>query len=368
MTVNLYQLGDVAFHFHQESAEYSHDGSGKTERSKLGFTNLWQDSRYRISPRRVNLKGVLLPYCGTTPEWTARRLAQLVDVPIDILGYGYQFDCNDGCACNKRTLLQLVWLQNRGVISDFREKVIGDLIECNITVLFDTFWSPLDRFIWNFTDNFPSPHVQSVMQDDFYPNIRPYPDLETIFEMQGSSNYIFDKRRYEDAEIWRYNDMFWDMFHNYHAPGYPETGRHFSWVENHSSAMVYAATEYWNAPPLSIYQIKMLDGVSQVSINVERLTTPFNSEVFETSIDIDRLNDNLIALGYNTLSNEDRLIVGDVLRRPGFIIREDGTFQYPGIPVTYSGNWPGMLEGGQNFVRWYGNGAWMSQLHIFRRM
>lgn len=201
--------------------------------------------------------------------------------------------------------------------------------------------------------------------------IKAYPTCDMLFK--GGICWTWVKRVYSD-DFYHYDPDFLFYLHKGHRLGYPPTGVNINWSDTEIAHMINVDMSYWNAPPLSVYQLRRLTNITKVYIRVQRVTDVWQPRFDETFLDVVELNTRMVAGGYPVLNDNDRVIVGQVFNAPGLIIRGDNSVITDVVmPISYFSEFPGFLSPGLNRVQIASEGLsgafpLSAQSHTFRRM
>lgn len=105
----------------------------------------------------------------------------------------------------------------------------------------------------------------------------------------------------------------------------------------------------WSAPPGAYYQFTLLPKAGTITIAVETHDRFFSRKTNTAVIDLAALNAQLIDAGLGGFKLRDRLVVGETVRQPGFILRDN--VMLPITPaVSFDGSYPGEMNTGHSRV------------------
>lgn len=371
MSIIFYQIGDTAFHFHGELYNgETHNGAGRATTLFKSHQTLWPDMQYKPEMRRQTYNGVLLGDCTWTADQTYERLQRLVDTPTDIIGYVNAACCDDssGCACQGAAGCRLVWYQNYGVLRSVKLTGRKDslITDVSIDIEYGAYWRPLSRYFWEWT-GYTGEIEERAPILPYAQGITPYPRCSMIYCKRVNCTQ-FVKRVFTDCNL-GYDPGLWVEENCQTAPGYPKTGSAESWVSGDLNRVYWNDPTVWNAPLQSIYAFQNMPQTGIITITAKHSAGVWDRVTETSSIDLSILNGALAAAGYGGLFNTDIMYIGDVTRKPGFILRNGVVIDTPRPAVDFPNEWPGYLTPGSIDLTINTPGATQTALnHIYRRM
>lgn len=346
--IMLYQIGDVAFHFHGKLYNGAdHNGAGKATQLFRSHEIVWPSMQFQPEMRRQTIAGVLMGDCTWTADQVYQRLQTLVDLPTDIIGYINTACCDDrGCACQGSPGCRLVWYQNFGVLRSVKitNREDGTAIDITIEIEYGAYWRPLSRYFWEWA-SYTGERSTIPPILPYEDGITPYPRCGMIF-CKTVQCMQFVKRNFDNCNL-GYDPALWLEENCRLAPLYPKIGSAESWESGRVLRTYWNDATVWNAPLLSIYAFKRLPQTGIISIRVNRSYGVWSTIDETTTIDLAALSGALSAAGYGGLTSTDILYVGDVSRKPGFVMRGGVIIETPRPIITYPGEWPGYLTPGE---------------------
>lgn len=349
MSVFLYQIGDVAIHLHGQLFKAAdHAGAGKATQLLWSHEFRWPNRQYKPELRRQTISGLLLGDCTWRADQLYERLQRLVDVPTDIIGYVDISCCNDigCCACQNSGGCNLVWYQNYGVLRSVKitNRDDNSAIDIAIEIEYGAYWQPLSRYFWEWGSYIGNPPRPAAPTTPYSRAIVPYPRCSTIFGDCNECNQ-FKRRIYTDQNV-GYDPGLWVAEVCQLAPGYVIPGVAESWVTGHIAKNYWNDPSVWNAPILSVYAFRNLPQTGTLSITVQRSNGVWENISESTTIDLANVSGLLTEAGYGGLMSTDILYIGDLERKPGFIMRGGAIIDTPRPAVNYPSEWPGYITPG----------------------
>jgi len=396
--VILYQIGNMPIHMHEQlwnSDSFKSDG--KAVDLPGSYKTLWPDLQFQPAMRTTQITGILLGTCGLTPSRILQHLKRMVGHPVPIIGWYDDGCCGSGCPCECSTTgCVAVWVENYGIIRAVNvtsNKSQNDTAaSITIDVEMGSYWQPLSRIQWEWSNAFtanPSeypcltdpfidpdppwgvvlPHVE---RDDYWKYLAPYPRCDMLYRNCKCEGFAY--RGY--GEFTMLNPKLWPYTVGFHSTGYPMTGIAGSAGVAGATARVEDVNEFivdvgrWGAPPLSWYAFtQIVNPQGFISIRVECPSGLWAKQVMWTKLNVSTLNQSMIDGGWGPLLPTDTIIIGDLDRMPGLVMRDKRIL--PGIrplPV-FEGQWPGYIEPGRVQVAVIMTaGGFYSYKHEWRRL
>lgn len=367
--LTIFQLGNfVVPPFTEKWHGYATASDGKPESYLWAPGHVWPNKQFQPSVRKISIR-VAIPGGGAfTPRQSLNRLNALVGLPIPLIAYFDQNDCKSACPdCPTNCECDLMWVSNTGVVTSVTEtefKNSKNYEEVAITVELGPFWTPLNKIFWEWTNSeldlfnpnaAPDVIPFSSVLSDF---IKPYPNCDALI---GCHDCWFWQRR-PISSLFAYDSNAWFALAND-----PELKSCTQWIDFGSNQLSFSKTEQinidrtlWNAPPLTVYSVfinQVIPGTTfsaSLSIQSERNFQSLQTDV--TTFDMASISAALVAAGLPAIKSKDRLIFGNVVNLPGFIVRDNGIFpatdyqviESPRLPIDYPDSSAGQCYPGRN--------------------
>ena len=374
--VILYQIGNMPIHLHDSLwSTDNYKSDGKAVDLSGSYKTLWPDTQFQPAMRTTQISGILLGTCGLSPARIAQHLKRMVGHPVPIIGWFDDGCCGSGCPCECSTAGCIaVWVENYGIIrgvSLTSNKSQSDTAaSISIDVEIGSYWQPLSRIQWEWSNAFtanptdgccvddpfidPEPpwgiNIPHVERDDYWKYLAAYPRCDMLYQRCKCEGFAY--RGY--SEYTTLNPKLWKYSVGYHARSYPTTGFAGEAVTFGHTYTAEHVDEFiidvgrWGAPPLSWYaftQISVPKG--NISIRVECPSGLWNKQTMWTKLDVGALSQSLIDGGWGPLLPTDEIIIGDMDRMPGVIIRNKMIIPKIRPLPTFEGQWPGYIEPGK---------------------
>ena len=374
--IHIYQLGDLTLHLHhQVDGGYEHKGRMRTTEMMWSPRNARPDGQYLMSLRTKTIEGALFGNCAQRAQEYHQRLLTMTDQPIDIIGYvildGQGQACGDcSCACCMCCDgCTLIWLHNRGAVKtpQLNDDPTNQFPELSIDIEFDSYWQPVNRFLWHWRADKFSPFKVHEVESPYLAGLEGYPTCENLFAGCTPCR-VFAKRIFDDCNVLLDPLLHKADFEN-HMPGYPQIGYAREWTAGTQEYKVFVRRDLWGAPPQSFYVFRNLPQTGTVTIQVQHPRGSWSALTDVAELDLADFHATLVAKGFLGLFPTDRIYVGDVERQPGFLLRNNTIIDIPRPRILHEGFWAGMLEPGENRVKLHlPANAESASVHRFRRM
>ena len=374
--VILYQIGNMPIHMHDQLWNTDNfKADGKAIDLPGSYKTLWPDTQFQPAMRTTQISGTLLGMCGLTPARIGQHLKRMVGHPVPIIGWFDDGCCGGGCPCECHgNGCVAVWVENYGIIRGVNltnnKNPMDDAPGITIDVELGSYWQPLSRIQWEWSSAFtanpseyscngdpfidPEPpwgtHIPAVERTDYWKYLAPYPRCDMLYgpcKCEGFAYRGYGERTMLNPKLWPYTV-------GYHHPSYPATGYAGEWVTFGSTQLVEDKREFnidvgrWGAPPLSWYAFsQIVEPVGMIAIRVECPSGLWGRQAMWTKLDVGALNQSMITGGYGPLLPTDTIIIGDMDRMPGMIMRNNLIIpDIRPLPI-FEGPWPGYFEPGK---------------------
>lgn len=371
--VIIYQIGNMPIHLHDQLWSSDNFKSDTKALDLIGsHRTLWSDAQFQPALRTTQLSGMLLGSCGMPPARVAQNLKRMVGHPVPIIGWWDDGCCGGVCPCECHGAgCVAVWVENHGIIRgvNISNKKDGPP-EISIDVEMGDYWQPLSRIAWAWSNAFTANPTEypcdcdpfadpepiwggggpAVIRDDYWKFLAPYPRCDMLFNNDCACEG-FTYRGY--SEYTMLNPLIWEADTKFHYPGYPSTGYSQTSDVLGGSSPTYIDNEFvidsgkWGAPPRSLYAFRNIIPGGTISIRVERPDGLYGKQIEWTKLDTTELHQSLIDAGWGGIRTTDIVLLGDMDRMPGVILRDKRVLpNFRPLPV-FDGNWPGYIEPGR---------------------
>lgn len=349
MPVFLYQIGDVSFHLHDQ-LYFGENWQARGEAQELLWSHevRFPDTQWQPKLPSQEISGLLMGDCSWRADQILQRLKRITGRPTDLIGYSLINCCEPGtgsCGCGGGSGCTAVWYHTTGVLKEVRPHMRpdGETIEVSITIEYQSYWRPLSRYFWEWTDATSIPRDLKTVKPYRF-GMKPLPRCQSMFTCNTCRQ--FRKRLYADNLI-SFDPDFWVAANCENYPGYPDTGSAETWLGNTIDKINFVDPSNWSAPLLSIYAFKHLSQSGQIYIQTEHSDGVWGRETDTAVLDLAVFNSQLVSAGLGGIEQDDVMYLGDVGRKPGFIIRDGVILDNPRPLPQYTGNWPGYLTPGK---------------------
>lgn len=320
-------------------------------------------------PLELSLTGTFMcSDCESVSDQFNRLLSMAGKPHIDVIGYLPNDCCCTGSSCGKCGDCQgdrpVTWLTTTGTIESVERgyEVSGDtqypgsMMSVSFKMILDAYWYPMNSYVWY--PQYGAEPYDSFRQDaDLVKGILPT-------HVDERSRFYFWKRNYVNENL-LYDPLNWSEMYRYddavYSPGFiPNVSAEFRY-------RVRVPRTRWAASPTSLYAFRNLPTDGEIRITVNSEIAPFQTQSFESTIDIVSLFTEAFVIGIDTSefypTQYDSLIVDDGLYHPGFVFKDSlkSFMQIPNddwtdslrtlVPLwTYDTRAPGELLGVDNYV------------------
>lgn len=388
--LHIFQVGNVVIDVYEQ--QWHGLRTTVADDKAVAVTNspyfLWPSSEYRLKPTSVEIEGEVLSD-GRTYNQKVNLLRRMKGIPVEIIAWEVLDCCHEGgCGCHTSSYAPIIWYSNYGVLTSVEETSSHRKFPTvSLSLVVGAFWQPINRYYWSWQTEDPdyfsgvglrpaASHIYTPSLSTTYTPINygsymhQYPGAFEIHQKWGWKRVLNDEITYYDPNLW-------EKFLSNLTDNFPLASAR-SW-DTAFSYDVDVDESLWNAPPLSLYAVSNLPTTGELTITVERLNSQ-NMKVTEvTTVDLGQLYFDLYFASAYYRTNT--LIIGDLRRKPGFVVMDDEVGGSPTIVsdiypyTTFPGLWPGMLSPGRNRVTitvdppdYSGDPVYLSCFHLFRKM
>lgn len=355
--IRLYQIGDVVIHF-QPNEEDNFGIKVKPQSASGDAINFfWPRGDYETSRKRI--RGSVYIPSDQPFNQLVQKLRSMAGQLVDIIGYEF-LDCC-GCPCDMFGAEEILWVQTAGQVTDVDENESKDDDTISIEISHNPVWQPVNRVFWAFDEYVQNLFTTCTVDTIDTTLLNPYPGISSVNRF-GAHTRLWTRYRYNGNIA--YDPDLWDILHTDLRDYYPATGYGFTWQEDAITYVVSPDKGLWGAPPLSVYGFTNLSQSGLVAITVEREKHLYDTETVVSQLNLADLH---AAMGtYGGLQTTDILILGDVYRPSGFVIRA-GTILTDVLPKTQASVPFGRLIAGVNKISIEPAASQYAALHTFRR-
>ena len=366
------QIGDVAIHMHIDKWHGNEaDAQGKTKGLLNSYRVVMPNAPMLPDVREMNLDVVIFAENGRSVSNLRQLLSGLLGQVTDIFAYEAIGCADDVWPCCCHGYYETIWLKTLGRIDDFRfNSADFRHLTASLSLSIFSYWMPFSTVVWkhgarDIVDSIYGP-VENISAP-YADHIDAYPGAETWFRTQQPRSWY---RKRSVSTAYNYDPAYGYALYTVHDPNLPDLRYASDWDGNAEQHVVSVNRKRWSAPPLSIYMFKGYETYDTDTLTIEVMQSIdiWDRDTFTTTIDVSIVDD-LVTDAGETLAATDIIVVGDVKRLPGFVIRGDTIITPIGDAVTRDGGaWPGQLVPGMNKVTADPDGGQFGQHHIFRTL
>lgn len=325
-TRRLYQIGHQRVHLIRTGADEP-ELEARTRSTEMLWSPypVWADGRFLTDSVSLNISGQLIDNDRQRVKAVIQGVRALIDQPTSIIAY--------------EAGAQLEWLHTIGVVRNIQpgQADIFNPAVLEIELEIIPYWEPLNRLLWHF-GSVPGSPIDRLDPPAQYQASRT-PSTARVLNPARRDKEMWVRQNYSD-HAFLYNPDSWEA-------ACQDNGKFSSWNVG-GWITVDTQVDAWNAPPRTLYGFTKLPDSGTVTLRVLRQQV-YTREEETITVDLAQLDSDLTAKGYTGLDANDILVIGDVTRAPGVILR-NGTLLEFSPRMSYSGRWPGYLHPGQNRI------------------
>lgn len=364
--MNIFQIGEVPVHFHDHPEDdYSVSSRGRYTEYMYSQETRWSNSQWVSDVGQMTKRGTLIAECGFSLEDTIASLQRICGHPLPIIGY---FDprCRDGvseCAC-EADQGQLIWMESFGVLETVKKiyrKGQGQVADVELVIQFRQNWELLNRLVWEWSPRPQSPPFVDFgfVPEEILPLLHPYPDVNAVYTCGKAHCFQWLRRRWvttkpyariiNSPDWWSYEAE--DNLNVLYADPRFTTG----WEATPYSGSPAFHPFLYSYPHKPVYIFRNLPTAGDIVIQIQRDNAPYDYINTTSTISLSDLNADLLAASLSALdSGTDWLVLGDVYKKPGYLIRNVGStydvLNAPRPEGVLEGAWAGFMATGSNLV------------------
>jgi len=353
--ISIYQIGNINIFGHLEpELKLEWEAIGKTQTTIDSAHVIRPASRFLTKPRDFKLSTIIYNDEFRTKDMLYQQLINIAGQDTDIIAYddlsAHVDFSRDPLSQLQYNAGELLWLHTRGQIRSIQSSQKGMIYEFDLKIETDPYWMPLDNILWTV--------IESAGGHNHYLNEQTLsaPYTPNQFPMAQALTRILKKRpkMFHRTNMTNFGDQFdptWYETITKRQPTLPTLGNYTDWSTNSPQLVtIFVNRDSWSIPPQTVYCFKNLPASGTISIAVERETALWQTETITTTIDLATVDTAVSDAGYTTLST-DKLIVGDTIWMPGFVLRDNTNLTQIADAVSRDGGaWAGQIMPGNNRI------------------
>lgn len=335
------------------------DVSQSARSSEISFSNIMQ----MPEQQEVELTGTFMcSGCESVSDQFNRLLSMSGRPHVDFIGYLPNDCCCTSESCGKCGNCSgdkpVTWLTTTGVITsieraytvDRESPYPGSMMEVNFKMILDTYWYPLNPYIWYAQNDGSIPYDSFHKEDELTKSILP------IAVLPGS-NFSFYKRTYS----YQYELLNPTIFPSIYSFEDGVGKDYFTLPDGKWRYRVRPPRTRWAAPPASIYMFRPVqpnsNQIANIKITVESEIAPFRTLSFVS-------NNYPSESSVNANSDSFHVVISEGIYGPVYAIPKDPStlssftndltvhtmLKFLADSWVYPNDYPGQLLGIDNYV------------------